>query len=111
VSVALGTLALVALGWFALLALAIRATAGGAATLSIWAPQGVGGTERMIVYPILLWVVVFGAACLVLPDPFGKPVAVATPEKGQPAETGRAELGSDGPADPLPSGLHRTGRS
>ena len=90
VSVALGTIALVALGWFALLALALRAAAGGAAALSVWAPLGVGGTERMIVYPVLLWVVVFGAALLTLPDPFRKPVAVATPAAEEPTEAGRA---------------------
>ncbi len=69
VSVALGGIALVALGWFSL------AAAGGDAGLSVWVPLGVGGMERMVVYPILAWVILFGAALLTMTSPLEKPVA------------------------------------
>ena len=57
--ITLGSVALFALGWFGLL-LASGSAAGGPTGSGIWAPLGVGGTERLIVYPVLLWVVLFG---------------------------------------------------
>ncbi len=77
VALGLGGIALAALGWFSLLSLEIRATAAGTAFPSIWSPIGVGGMERMVIYPVLLWVVVFGTALLVLPGILAKPAIAA----------------------------------
>ncbi len=74
VAVALGGVALVALGWFSIAAVALRT----AAIPSLWVPLGVGGMERMVVYPILAWVILFGTALMTLANPLGKPVAVPT---------------------------------
>jgi len=86
VSVVLGCIALVALGWFSLIALGTRGAAGGEAALPIWAPLGAGGTERMILYPVLLWVVVFGAALVALPHLFAKPAPVAAAAGTPPSQ-------------------------
>ncbi len=78
VSLVLGGVALVALAWFSVAAVELR-TAG---SLSVWVPLGVGGMERMVVYPILLWVVIFGVALLALPEPLAKCVPVAASQEG-----------------------------
>ncbi len=88
--VALGCIALVALGWFSLAALALRAAQSGLAFPAIWTPVGVGGMERIVVYPILAWVVSFGAALLALPNRFRKPVPVVPSAAAGRAEAGRS---------------------
>ncbi len=75
VAVALGGVAFVALGWFSVAAVALRT----AAIPSVWVPFGVGGMERMVVYPILAWVILFGTALLTMANPLGRPVAVPNP--------------------------------
>ncbi len=72
VAVALGGVALVALGWFSVAAVALRT----ATIPSLWVPFGVGGMERMVVYPILAWVILFGTALLTMANPLERPVAV-----------------------------------
>lgn len=89
VSLALGCLATVALGWFSLLSLEIRATAAGTAFPAIWSPLGVGGMERMVVDPILVWVVVFGTILLLVPGGLARP-SPRGPKARQPT-------GSSGP--------------
>ncbi len=74
VAVALGGVALVALGWFSVAAVALRT----ATIPSLWVPFGVGGMERMVVYPILAWVILFGTALLTMANPLGRPAAVPT---------------------------------
>ncbi len=85
VCLALGCLATVALGWFSLLSLEIRATAAGTTFPTIWSPLGVGGMERMVVDPILAWVAVFGAARLFLPGGLVRPSALRTVAREPPA--------------------------
>ena len=96
-SVALGCVALVALGWFGLLALELRATAGGTAFPSVGSPLGVGGMERMTIDPVLLWLVVFGTSRLLGPggrqrasplEPEAKEAAVP-PDASPSVEGGR----------------------
>lgn len=83
VSLALGGVALVALGWFSLAALALRLAAAGEASFSVWVPLGIGGMERMVVYPILFWVVVLGVSLLASPDSLARPaISATTPHEG-----------------------------
>lgn len=89
VSLALGGIALVAIGWFSLAALAERGVIGG---LSIWVPLGVGGTERMIVYPILLWVVMLGVLLMAAPESLGMR-AGAAPASREPAQGSLSDSG------------------
>ncbi len=72
VAVALGGVALVALGWFSVAAVALRT----ATIPSLWVPFGVGGMERMVMYPILAWVILFGTALLTMANPLERPAAI-----------------------------------
>lgn len=63
----------VILGFIALVALSLFLGIAGYGLPPIETPLGVGGMERMIIYPIVLWLVAFGASVIASPELVGKP--------------------------------------
>ncbi len=86
-----------ALGGISLAATLIHASVGGELGKPIWIPLGIGGMELMIVYPVLLWVTLFGAEVAALPNSFSGPVDRTS--------------GASAPAEAIPTGAPVPGRS
>ncbi len=92
----------VVLGCISLLALAILIGWGGEIVAATWTPLGLGGMERMTVYPELIWLIALGAAVIAKPDLFTRPSCLASPAVGStehaPGETPVSERSPYPPA-------------
>ncbi len=75
------------LGVFALIMAVVRVFFGGEVFPATWAPVGIGGLERVVAYPEVFWLMIFGTAIIVNPSLFTRPAAleVDAPESAERA--------------------------
>ena len=66
------------LGLVALVALSLFLGIAGYGLPPVYTPLGLGGMERMIVYPTVLWLVTFGASLIAAPERVAKTAQIAT---------------------------------